>query len=103
MPVSRVLVKARRLPSGENENPPSLAPAGTTTLRSAPVATVRKVMPVRPPGEVRAIGARIDAQAREPQHRLRHFGDGRHADAATSSRSRRAPGSPTPRAAVPPS
>src|SRR5688572_23713476 len=49
MPVSRVLVKVKRLPSGENENPPSLAPPGTTTLRSAPVATVRKVKPVRPP------------------------------------------------------
>ena len=47
--MSRVFVKVKRLPSGENEKPPSFAPAGTTTLRSAPVATVRKVKPMRLP------------------------------------------------------
>ena len=43
MPESRVLVKLKRLPSGENWNPVSFAPAGTAIGRSAPVATVRNV------------------------------------------------------------
>src|SRR4030095_8368616 len=63
MRVSRMLVYASRLPSGEKPISEMCASAGTVMLRSAPVAFVRTVTPV-PIAAIR--GPLFDGSMREP-------------------------------------